>query len=122
MSKNLNTVTSFVDNGESGTDGVLREKAGTNHDVEDMRRLGKEQLFRVGCHSIPFIVKESCVDFSTIAQFWLHVHFRICHDLDGNLADAPGVRISLAHTTLRIRTDLIPVPQHSALATEARLD
>jgi len=52
MSKNLNTVTSFVDDGESGTDGVLNEKAGTNNDVQDMRRLGKAQVFKVGRHPI----------------------------------------------------------------------
>ena len=49
MSKELESVTSIEDrrDGESGADLNFDEKRGTNRDVEDMKRMGKEQLFRV---------------------------------------------------------------------------
>lgn len=52
MSKNGNTVTSFDEHGENGTGDVSNEKAGTTADVQDMRRLGKEQLFKVSRYLI----------------------------------------------------------------------
>ena len=33
--------------GENGPDTVVAEKAGTFRDIEDMKRMGKEQLFKV---------------------------------------------------------------------------
>lgn len=37
----------FVHDGETGADAVVGEKSGTTRDVQDMKRLGKAQLFRV---------------------------------------------------------------------------
>jgi hypothetical protein len=36
----------LVDDGEVGADVVIGEKKGTVSDVEDMKRMGKEQLFK----------------------------------------------------------------------------
>jgi len=45
-------MTSVIEDGEIGGDKVVGEKSGTLHDVEDMKRMGKEQLFKV-CAVIP---------------------------------------------------------------------
>jgi len=48
MDKTLNPMTSTLpEDGEMGVDVALDEKKGTVGDVEDMKRMGKQQLFRV---------------------------------------------------------------------------
>ena len=47
MDKNAGAVESYVDHDEPGLDTVVGEKSGTNRDVQDMKRLGKSQLFKV---------------------------------------------------------------------------
>lgn len=46
MSKQFSEAVTYQD-GEEALDTVVGEKKGTVSDVEDMKRMGKEQLFRV---------------------------------------------------------------------------
>jgi hypothetical protein len=48
MNKNPELASTLVENGEVGADVVVGEKKGTVSDVEDMRRMAKEQLFKAG--------------------------------------------------------------------------
>jgi hypothetical protein len=54
MDKNPGAVESYVDNDEAGPDATVNEKSGTDRDVQDMKRLGKSQLFKV-CHCFAII-------------------------------------------------------------------
>lgn len=48
MGKTLHPMSSVVgDEGEMGIDTMLGEKKGTVCDVEDMQRMGKQQVFKV---------------------------------------------------------------------------
>jgi hypothetical protein len=51
MDKNPGAMESYVDNDETGLDAQVNEKSGTNRDMQDMKRLGKSQLFKV-CHCL----------------------------------------------------------------------
>lgn len=53
MDKQFETVgTTAVEQGhsEGGNDGFVGEKQGTTRDIEHMKRLGKEQVFKVRFH------------------------------------------------------------------------
>jgi hypothetical protein len=93
MDKTPEPVTSAVpEDGEMGADVVLDEKKGTVSDVEDMRRMGKQQLFRVRAFSELKLVEDLSTKLPFTAQFWLLIHLWVCHDSYEYLGSSARVR------------------------------
>lgn len=120
MSKELETSSSAVyHDGEAGSDTVVGEKGGTLKDVEDMKRMGKEQLFKVlvSFRSSPrYPLMDDCIE-----KFWLPDHFRLCYDPYADVASTAWViysrgakaslysRVaSIEHLLLAFSTEALP--------------
>jgi len=54
MDKSIDPVATVVENGEVTPDTYVGEKSGTVRDMDDMKRLGKQQVFKVGVEC-PFV-------------------------------------------------------------------
>ena len=74
-------------------DTVVGEKKGTVSDMEDMRRLGKEQLFKVCSFAHETMSRTKLM--ARTAELQLHYHFRIRHDSDEHLASTAWARSSI---------------------------
>jgi hypothetical protein len=89
MTKEGEESITYQDAGDIDT--VVGEKKGTVADVEDMKRMGKQQLFRVSPLLHATGAKADCIS----AQLLLPDYLWLCHDLDANMASASWVRSGL---------------------------
>jgi hypothetical protein len=89
MTKEGEETITYQDGGDIDT--VVGEKKGTVADVEDMKRMGKQQLFRV----CPLLHTAGANADCLPAQLLLPNDLWLCHDLDANMASSSWVRFGL---------------------------
>ena len=82
------------DGSESGLDTPVGLKAGTVEDIQNMERLGKEQLFKVRAQEVfqhSSITAHVCPSLTLLcsAQFLLRLHHGLFPHPDGNLGNPP---------------------------------
>ena len=89
MDKQSETIgTTAVEPGSGSDDVYVGEKQGTLRDIEHMKRLGKDQVFRVG-----FIPPSFCSDLTLRTEkLRLLEYLWIRHDSDEHLAGPTGSR------------------------------
>lgn len=72
-------------------DTVVGERKGTAGDIEDMKRMGKQQLFRVRPSDAVLFIE--ALSNPNSAQFLFSHHLWIRHDLNEYLASTSWVRV-----------------------------